>query len=170
MSKTRVWLTLSCCLLALTVLAWAQTTRKPGLWEVTSTMTWQQSPMPPGMQAPPGSPFGGGPRTTQVCVTQAQIDKYGGPPPQTRGDCQVTDFQMKPSGMTAAIACTGRVVGNGTVEGSWTDDGHSRTKVHFTGTMTMGQNSRPIEWTMEAHSEFKSADCGSVQPVDAPGN
>ena len=170
MGKTRVWLTLSCCLLALTVLAWAQTTRKAGLWEVTSTMTWQQSPMPPGMQAPPGSPFGGGPRTTQVCVTQAQIDKYGGPPPQTRGDCQVTDFQMKPSGMTAAIACTGRVVGNGTVEGSWTDDGHSRTKVHFTGTMTMGQNSRPIEWTMEAHSEFKSADCGSVQPAGAPGN
>ena len=90
MRKTRVWMMLGCCLLALTVLAWAQSNRKPGLWEVTSTMTWQQSPMPPGMQAPPGSPFGGGPRTTQVCVTQAQIDKFGGPAPQTRGDCQVT--------------------------------------------------------------------------------
>jgi len=128
--------------------------------------------MPQGMTMPPGgsSPFGGGPRTTQVCVTQAQIDKFGGPPPQTRGDCQVTNVQMKPNGMTADMACTGRVVGNGTVEASWSDDSHAKSKVHFTGTMTMGPNSRPIEWTMEATSLFKSADCGSVQPISIPSN
>ena len=170
MRTTRVWITIGCCLFAVALFAWAQTTRKPGLWEVTSTMTWQQSPMPAGMPAGPNSPFGGGPHTTQVCVTQAQIDKYGAPPPQTRGDCQMTDIQMKPTGMTATMACTGRVVGNGTVEASWIDSGHTKSKVHFTGTMTMGPQTKPIEWTMESTSAFKSADCGSVQPAAMPAN
>jgi len=170
MRKTRVWITLSCCLFAMAIVAWAQTTRKPGLWEITSNMTFQQSPMPPGMQAPPGSPFGGGPRTTQVCVTQAQIDKYGAPPPQTRGDCQMTGIQIRPTGMSATMACTGRVVGSGSVEATFLDSEHTRSKVHFTGTMTMGPNSRPIEWTMESTSTFKGADCGSVQPIVTPGN
>jgi hypothetical protein len=170
MPKTRVWITLGCCLFALAVIAWAQTTRKAGLWEITSTMTWQQSPMPPGMQAPPGSPFGGGPRTMQVCVTQAQIDKYGAPPPQTRGDCQMTGIQIRPTGMSATMACTGRVVGSGSVEATFIDSEHTRSKVHFSGTMTMGPNSRPIEWSMESTSAFKSADCGSVQPIVTPSN
>ena len=170
MPKTRVWITLGCCLFALAVIAWAQTTRKAGLWEITSTMTWQQSPMPPGMQAPPGSPFGGGPRTMQVCVTQAQIDKYGAPPPQTRGDCQMTGIQIRPTGMSATMACTGRVVGSGSVEATFIDSEHTRSKVHFSGTMTMGPNSRPIEFSMESTSAFKSADCGSVQPIVTPSN
>ena len=57
---------------ALALTASAQMNRKPGLWEMTSTMTWQQSPMPPGMQMPAGAnnPFGGGAHTSQVCVTQ----------------------------------------------------------------------------------------------------
>lgn len=171
MRKTRVWITLGCCFFALAVIAWAQTSsRKPGLWEITSTMTFQQSPMPPGMPAPPGSPFAGGPHTTQVCVTQAQIDKYGGPPPQTRGDCQMTGIQIRPTGMSATMACTGRVVGSGSVDASFIDSEHAKSKIHFAGTMTMGPNSRPIEWTMESTSTFKSADCGSEQPVVTPGN
>jgi hypothetical protein len=157
-------------MLALAVLAWAQSGRKPGLYEVTSSMTWQQSPMPPGMQAPPGSPFGGGPRTTQVCVTQEQIDKFGGPPPQSRGDCQVSDQVMKPMGMTGTYACTGSMVGTGTYEASWTGDGHSKTKIHFNGTLTMRQMTKPVEWTMEANSVYKGPDCGSVQPITAPGH
>jgi len=44
MRKTRVWITLSCCLFVLAIFAWAQANRKPGLWEMTTNMTWQQSP------------------------------------------------------------------------------------------------------------------------------
>jgi hypothetical protein len=170
MRKSRVWITLSCCTIALAVLTWAQVTRKLGLWETTSTMTWQQSPMPAGMQTPAESAFGGGPRTTQVCVTQAQIDKYGGPPPSTRGDCQMTGIQLSPTGMTATLGCSGRMAGNRNVEATWTDSEHAKSKIHFTGTMSMGQNSTPIEWTMVATSVFKGADCGSVQPVPIPSN
>jgi hypothetical protein len=167
MPKTRVWISLG--LITLAAFAWAQSSRKPGLWEMTTTMTFQQSPMPPGMQAPPGSPFGGGPRTTQVCLTQAMIDRYGAPMPSTgRGDCQVTDVVMKEHSMTASLVCTGRTVGTGTVESDWSVPDHAKGKVHFTGTITMGQNSRPIEWTSESTSVYKGPDCGSVQPLPMP--
>ena len=164
MRKTGVCLTLGCSLLALASGARAQGNRKPGLYEVTSTMTFQQSPFPAGMQAPGGSPFGGGPRTSQVCVTQAMIDKYGGPPPQTRGDCQMANIAMTPTGMTATMACTGQMSGSATVNAVWSDSGTSQTKVHFTGNMQMGPRSTPVEWTMQANSSFKGADCGSVKP------
>jgi len=165
MRKTRVWITLSCCLLALAVFAWAQATRKPGLWEVTTTMTWQQSPFPGG--APPGA---GGPRTTQVCVTQAQIDKFGGPPPQTRGNCQVTNFQKSLNGVSAEMECTGNMTGKGTFAATLIDEDHAKTKVHMSGSFQRGASPTPFEWTMESSAVFKGADCGSVQPIATPGN
>jgi len=168
MRKTRLYVTLGCCMFATAISAWAQGGRRPGLYEVTSSMTWQKSPLPPGMQAPPGSPFDGAPKTTQVCVTQEQIDKYGGPnPAPQRGNCTVSNLQMKPDGMTAGMACTGQMVGNGTVNSTWSASGTGTTNVHFTGTMQMGPRSTPIEWTLQANSVFKGADCGSVKPVTA---
>jgi polyisoprenoid-binding protein YceI len=73
-------------------------------------------------------------------------------------------------GMTGTYACTGSMTGTGTYEASWTGDGHSKAKVHFTGTLTMRQMTKPVEWTMEANSVYKGPDCGSVQPAGAPGN
>jgi Protein of unknown function (DUF3617) len=169
MRATRIWIT--CCLLAVAVTTAAQVNRKPGLWEMTSTMTWQQSPMPPGMQAPAGSPFGGGPRTTQVCLTQAMIDKYGAPMPgSSRGNCEITNVSLHPTGMTATMVCTGNFSGTGTVESSWTELDHAKGRVHFTGTMQMGPNTRPIEWTSESTSVYKGADCGSVKPMPMPAD
>ncbi|MGA2216690.1 MAG: DUF3617 domain-containing protein [Terracidiphilus sp.] len=169
MPSNRTLITVGCCLLALAVSASAQTNRKPGLWETTTTMTWQQSPLPPGMQAPPGSPFGGAPHTTQVCVTQAMIDKYGAPVPgSSRGNCQITNVSLKLTGMTATMVCSGQFSGSGTVESNWTMPDHAKGKVHFTGTMTMGPNTRPIEWTSESESVYKGPDCGSVQPLPMP--
>ena len=144
MRKTRVSIIMGCCLFAMCFLASAQANRKPGLWEMTATMAWQQSPMPAGMKMPPGmnSPFGGCPHTTQVCLTQAMIDKYGAPMPQSRnGECQISNVVLKPTSMTADWVCRGRMAGKGTLESSWTDPNHAIGKVHFTGIMQMGQNS-----------------------------
>ncbi|MGO9339949.1 MAG: DUF3617 domain-containing protein [Terracidiphilus sp.] len=171
MRKTRIYIALGCCFLAMAIFAWAQANRKPGLWEMTSTMTWQQSPMPPGMTMPPGanSPFGGGPRTTQVCLTQAMIDKYGAPMPSSRnGQCQISNVSLKPTSMSADWICTGMMTGKGSLESSWSDPDHAIGKVHFVGTMQMGPNSRPIEYTMESSSVYKGPDCGSVQPMTMP--
>lgn len=167
MRQTRNWITMGCCLLTCAAIALGQAQRKPGLWEMTSTMTFQQSPMPQGMQAPGGSPFGGGPHTVQVCVTQAMIDRYGAPVSANRS-CKVTDVSLKATGMTANLVCTGMMSGTGTVESNWSDPDHAKGKVHFVGTMQMGPNSHPVEWTSESESTYKGADCGSVQPVPMP--
>jgi Protein of unknown function (DUF3617) len=164
MRKTRVWITVGFCFFFMATFAAAQANRKPGLWEMTSTMTWQQSPMPGGMTMP-----GGGAHTTQVCITQDMIDKYGAPVPQSRNNqCQVANVQMKPGGMTADWICTGPMAGKGTVEGSWTDSDHSTSKVHFLGSMQMGPNATPIEYTISATSAYKGSDCGSVKPIVIP--
>lgn len=155
----------------LSLFAYAQSHKpKPGLYEVTSNMTWQQSPFPAGMPAMPAghNPFGGGPHTTQVCVTQEQIDKYGNVPPQTGGECQITNIQKNADGMTAEMVCTGHMQGKGTVESKWTGEASSTSKVHFAGNMQMGPNSKPVEWTVESTSVYKGADCGSVKPFVMP--
>jgi hypothetical protein len=149
------------CVLAAALMAWAQSP-KAGLYEVTNHMTWQQSPFPEGMQAPAGS---GGPHTAQTCVTQAQIDKYNGPKPEARGGCQVSNIQKRANGMTAEISCGAPMTGKGTVDTTWTDSGHSRSKVHFTGSMKMGPNTKPVEWTVDSESVYKGSDCGSVKPA-----
>ena len=109
------------------------------------------------------------PRTTQVCVTQAMIDKYGGPSPAPqRGNCQVTNVSIKPNGMTAKITCTGQMTGTGTVEATYTDANTTQSKMHMSGTMQMGQNSHPIDMTVNSTSVYKGADCGSVKPFTMP--
>lgn len=174
MSKARVWMMLGCCLISVPAFAQGQTHQKPGLWEVTSSMNMagapQMPPMPQGMQMPPGmaaSPFA--PHTSQVCVTQAMIDKYGGPysnPP--RGDCLVSDVVVKPGGMTAKIMCTGQMSATGTVQATFVDANTTKTTVHMTGTMQMGARSQPVDMTVESSSVYKGADCGSVKPMAMP--
>jgi Protein of unknown function (DUF3617) len=175
MSKTRVWTLVGCCVIALAALAWSQSQRKAGLWEVTSQMNMAGMPqMPPGTQLPPGmsmpaSPFA--PHTTQVCVTQAMIDKYGSPysnPPN--GSCKVTNITMRPDGMSATVACTGQMNAMGTVETTFVDANTTKTKMHITGTMQMGPNSRPIDMTVLSTSTYKGADCGSVKPLAMPAS
>ncbi len=172
MRKYRLCIATGCCLFAVAILAWAQINRKPGLWEITSTMTWQQSPFPPGMQMPPAASaaFGGGPRTTQVCLTQAWIDRYGAPLPQSRGNCQATNVSLKPNGMTGDWVCTGPMAGKGTLESTWDDPEHAKGKMHFVGTMQAGRspNPIPVEFTMTSESVYKGSDCGSVQPLQMP--
>jgi len=155
------------CVFAIGVVAlWAQA-RKSGLWEVTSTTTLQQSPFPPGMTPPADSPLARGPHTTQICLTQAMIDRFGGPIPQN-GDCQFSDLKRDEHGMKATLVCSGRMVGNGSYEATWLDPEHAKSKAHFTGTVQGRSGPRTIEWTRESTSVFKSADCGDIKPLPLP--
>jgi hypothetical protein len=58
--------------------------------------------------------------------------------------------------------------GKGTVAASWIDQEHTTSKVHFAGTLQAGPAPKPVEWTVESTSVFKSADCGGVKPYVAP--
>jgi hypothetical protein len=155
-------------------IAFAQGAQKPGLYEMTSQMSWQKSPMPAGMNLPPGvpNPFAPRPTTVQICLTQAQIDKYGTAVPQAQGrgqqSCTMTDIHKTASTMTGTMVCTGQMQGQASVEGSWSGN-TSRTKVHFTGTMQAGPGGgMPVEWTMDSTSTYKGTDCGSVKPMTMP--
>ena len=70
--------------------------------------------------------------------------------------------------MSATMVCTGQMNATGTVETTFVDANTTKTTVHITGTMQMGQNSRPIDMTMQSTSTYKGADCGSVQPLAMP--
>ena len=169
MRKTILLTTSICCFFALAIAVLAQAVRKPGLYETTATMTWQKSPFPPGMPASVTAAMSG-PHTVQSCLTQAMIDKYGAPIPQSKGSCQTTNIQMKPTSMTAEMVCTGQMSGHGDVESSWTVDGTETGKVHFIGTMGSGPNAMPVEYTNVFTSVYKGPDCGSVKPVPMPSN
>jgi hypothetical protein len=171
MPNNRTSIALGCCFFAMTVSAWAQS-RKTGLWELTTVQTWQQSPFPPGAAgAAPGgdanSSSAGGTYTKLVCLTQQEIDKYGAIVPRTRG-CQVTNVVKKSGGMTADWVCTGAISGKGTMESHMVDSDHAKGTLHFVGTLQARPNAKPIEWTTQSSSVFKSADCGDVKPVPLP--
>jgi Protein of unknown function (DUF3617) len=170
MSKMRIQVMLGCCLLAAAVLTWAQAVRKPGLWEMTSTTTWQKTPLPPGMTLPPGAgnPFAPMTRTTQVCLTQEMIDKYGVPASTPQQGCTISNLVLMPTSMTADMTCTGRMNIQATMESSWADGTTAHGKVHMVGTMQMGANPTPVEFTVESTSTYKGADCGSVKPLQMP--
>ncbi len=157
---------------AFAVLALAQTAMKAGLWTTTATITWQKSPLPPGMKLPPGvqDPFAPSTHTTDVCVTQEMIDKYGAPLnySQAGESCTVSNVVRKPDGMTAEMTCTGRMNAHATITSSWPGGNKSHTTVHFSGTMQMGPNSTPVEYTVESEATYKSTDCGSVKPLTLP--
>jgi hypothetical protein len=168
--RIRIPIALGCCIFAVAVSAQAQNPMKPGLYETISSMTWQKSPFPPGMQIPPqaAAAFGGGPHTTQSCLTQAWIDRFGGPVPQSRGECQMTNLSMKPTGMTGTLVCTGQMSGKGEVNVEWSLTGTAKGSMHFAGAMQMRGSATPIEWTNEFSSIYKGADCGSVKPAPLP--
>lgn len=161
-------LTLLCCLFATAIFGSAQT-RKAGLWELTTTMTWQQSPIPPGSPAAavPNSPFAGGPHTVLICLTQAQLDRYGAIVPSSRG-CQLSNVVKTSNSMSADWLCTGTMSGKGTLQSSWSQNDRAQGKVHFVGALQAGSNSIPVEWTAESTSVFKSVDCGTVKPYSLP--
>lgn len=151
----------------------AQSVSKPGLWEITSTMTWQQSPFAPSdpsKNASPSaaaSPFGSAPQTSAVCLTREMIDKYGAPLPQSR-DCHVENLVKSADGMKADWVCTGRMLGKGTLESVRTEPDHAKGHIHFAGTMVTSSGSKPVEFTIESTSVFKSSDCGDVKPLPMP--
>lgn len=154
MNKTRVWLMFGLCVVALAAQVNGQS-RKAGLWEVTSSTSMS------GVQGMPQMPA----RTSQVCVTQAMIDKYGGPysNPQ-RGNCQITNLALSPTGMTANLTCSGQMPMTGTVQTTFVDANTTKTSVH----MSMNAGGRAMDMTMDSSATYKGADCGSVQPLPMP--
>jgi hypothetical protein len=107
-----------------------------------------------------------GPHTMQICVTQAMIDRYGGPysNPQ-RGNCQTTNVVLTATGMTANLTCSGQMSMTGTVQTTFVDANTTKSTIQMT--MTMG-NGQTMTMTTQSTSTYKGQDCGSVMPPTMP--
>ena len=144
-----------------------QHSAKPGLWEVTSTMTWQKTPVQPGQ---PGGPPRAGSHTTEVCLSQEMVDA-GALLPQSRGQCRIENKVIKPGSVTADYVCTGKMKGKGILVTTFSDLEHANGSLHFEGTLDVAAQAKPIEWTVTSTSVLKSAQCGNNQaatPASAP--
>lgn len=144
---------------------------KAGLYETTTKMDITVSPFPQ-MPSSTNSPMTS-PHTTQVCVSQAYIDKYNGIMQASANghqDCKITTMNKTANGFTGTMTCNGRVQGTSTMEFSWPEPNHSTGTVHFTGQMQLGPQSKPFEYVMHVNSTYKGADCGTVKPIELPAN
>jgi Protein of unknown function (DUF3617) len=160
MNKAVSCLVLACCICAGATIAEAGT-RKAGLWEVSTTLTWQKPPTVPGAD---GDRLKGTTHTSQVCLTQEMIDKYGALLPRSRGQCTIENKVVEPGSITADYVCTGMMRGKGALRSTWSDPEHSAGEVHFVGTLQDGPVAQPVEWTTKSTSVFKSADCSAARP------
>jgi hypothetical protein len=170
MTRSRIGVAAVYCLFAVASTVHGQG-RKPGLWEITAQMTWQQAPFPTSAQTPAGAnaPSSAGPHTIQYCLTQDMIDRFGAPMPQSQAGCTFTNVSKTSSSMSAQMVCTGGAFsGKGDMESHWSANGTAKGRMHFVGSIPMGQTSRPVEWTVNSTSVYKGPDCGSVKPPPMP--
>lgn len=166
MRRVTMWVALIWCLSIAPVLVFAGT-RKAGLWEITNATTWQKTTGAPGTFVDPAT---GGPHTKQVCLTQEMIDKYGALLPQSRGQCHIEDKVIRTGGASARWVCTGNMKGTGSLEINWANPEHADGTLHFEGTIQVGAEARPVEWTTVSTSVFKRSDCGDVKPMPLQGS
>jgi len=147
MATTRMRIALTFSLCGLAIVASAQA-RRAGLWINTTIVTTSAGALAP--------------HTTELCLTQALLDKFGAPLPKLNGNCRITRLDKKADSVSAEMVCTGATVGKVTMQSTWTSD-HATGSIHFVGT-----GPQSTEWTSNSTSAFKSADCGSVKPFPMP--
>lgn len=143
----------------------AAATRRPGLWKVTTSTTWQKSPQILGA---PNETMKDQTHETQVCLTQEMIDKYGALLPHSRGRCTLANKSVDPGIIRADYMCSGMMSGKGDLISIWSDVEHSQSSLHFVGTLRVGAKEEPIEWTTKSNAVFESASCGSIPPAALP--
>ena len=144
---------------------------KAGLWTVTSTMEMSNMPqIPPEALAMmkarhmpiPGS---GQPTTTQMCMTQEQVNADKPPAMSNRDEsCDTKVLNQSPALIEAQVTCHGRMEGVGRVKISWRGNEHYEGSYNFKGTM----EGRPQEMSTHYTGDFVKADCGSVRPFMPP--
>jgi len=161
MKITRVCLTLGLCVVALLAQVQCQG-RKAGLWEITTTMSLSGMRNMPNM-----GPYG--PDT--ICVSQAMIDKYGGPYVNSQqGQCALTSVVLTAGGMTAKLTCPQNSLTVGTVQTTFVDANTTKTTIQMTTYYPIDHNEAPLNTTIQTTATYKGSDCGSVKPLAMPAS
>lgn len=159
----------------------AQTTLKPGLWEVQQKfhgnpeldeamkqMREQMASMPPeqrkqmeAMMASQGVQVAPGGKGMRMCMTREMVERNDIAGPQ--GDCKTTQQQRTGNSMKVVFTCTNppsRGESQITMKGN--EAYTSRT------TITSTERGKTETTHMESSGQWLSADCGSVKPPVPP--
>jgi len=141
---------------------------KAGLWNISSTMETANMPkMPPeamammksrGMKMPG---MGGQPITTQICMTQEQVNGDTPPMHNRQENCTTKLLNQTSTSMTSEVTCHGKMEGVGRAEMSWRGNEHYEGTYNFKGTM----DGRPQQISTRYTGDFVKADCGAVKPA-----
>jgi hypothetical protein len=144
---------------------------RPGLWTITSTMQMSNAPqIPPEALAMMKArhlpiPNSGQPFTTQMCMTQEQVNADKPPAMSNRDEsCDTRVLNQSPGLMEAQITCHGRMDGVGHVKVNWRGTDHYEGTYDFKGTM----GGRPQEMSTHYTGDFVKSDCGAVKPFVPP--
>lgn len=142
---------------------------RAGLWSVTSTMQMENMPqMPPEameMMKARHMPMPGQPFTTQMCMTQEQVNADKPPAYSNREEsCDTKVLSQSAGAMHTQVTCHGRVEGVGDMQISWRGTDHYEGTYSFKGTA----EGRPQNMTTHYSGDFVKADCGSVRPMGPP--
>ena len=159
-----------CMLMGVVAAAWAQDTRKPGLWLIASSTHIQQEGETAGNFVARGETVANPAPGTglPVCLTKDLIDNYGVILPPSLRDCELSNVLKTAESFKADMTCKGTYKGFGSVESNWTDADHVVGKVRFVSKSNETANARAMTWTQESTAVFKSDDCGAVKPRRIP--
>jgi hypothetical protein len=139
----------------------------PGLWNVTTSMEMANMPqMPPeamAMMKQRGMkmPGMGQPMTSQMCMTQEQVN--GDMPPMHNREVNCTSklLNQTATSVKAEVTCHGRMEGVGRSEMSWRGNEHYEGTYSFKGSM----EGHPQQISTRFSGDFVKADCGAVKPA-----
>jgi len=177
MNVKRTAIILACSLTTLPLLAHADAkTRKPGLWEVTTTMKFDEG----GPQIPPQQleqmkamgikipGMGGDPIVMKQCLTQEQAEKEQAPhATDNKSGCKTSDFKRSGGKFSAKMTCDGNMKGEGEMEGSYSSAGDAYQGTwKFAGTETGHGKPHDVKMSSQYSGKWLGADCGDVKPFN----
>jgi hypothetical protein len=112
-----------------------------------------------GMNMPMGQTF-----TSQICMTQAEVDADA-PPPVSRKEsgCTTKVTSQTASAMAAQMVCDGDMKGTGQMQISYNGAEHYAGSYSFKGSM----NGHPADMRSNFKGDWVKADCGAVKPYMA---
>jgi hypothetical protein len=172
-------------LAAFAAAASAQTTLKPGLWEINNKMggspqleqgmaqmQQQLASMPPeqrkmmedmmakqGVKLGAGTPGGG--MSVKMCMTREMVERNELPAQQ--GDCKTTSQSRSGNTMKFAVACTNPPsTGEGQVTFT-SPEAYSMKMV-----VNSQVNGKPERITVDGGGKWLGSDCGTVKPMTMP--
>ncbi len=142
----------------MSVSAFAAGEMKPGLWEMSTTMSADQLANMPKDVKLPG--LVGNTLISQTCISQKEADNLGLTDDEDDAFCKISNKKTAGNAYSADLICNGKdKTGTGKSKAVFKDSGNFTATQDFKGTV-FGQN---VTQHHESVGKWLNANCGSVK-------